>query len=74
MTGKRFMNEPMQYVEACRHMYGGEYGQGRGPGETIPAWLVFDQQSRDRHIFAGLQPGQRFRSGWNPGSSSPPTC
>ena len=47
------MNESMPYVEACHHMYGGEYGQGEGPGENVPAWLVFDQQYRDRYIFAG---------------------
>jgi 3-oxosteroid 1-dehydrogenase len=64
MAGKRFMNESMPYVEACHHMYGGEYGQGPGPGENIPAWLVFDQQYRDRFIFAGLQPGQRIPKKW----------
>src|SRR4029077_1897357 len=64
MSGKRFMNESMPYVEACHHMYGGEYGQGPGPGENIPAWLVFDQQYRDRYIFAGLQPGQRIPNKW----------
>ena len=35
-----------------------------GPGENIPAWLVFDQQYRDRYIFAGLQPGQRIPKKW----------
>ena len=45
-------------------MYGGTYGQGPGPGENIPAWLVFDQQYRDRYIFAGLQPGQRIPNKW----------
>lgn len=64
MSGKRFMNESMPYVEACHHMYGGRYGQGPGPGENIPAWLIFDQQYRDRYIFAGLQPGQRIPSKW----------
>ena len=64
LAGKRFMNESMPYVEACHHMYGGEYGQGDGPGENVPAWLVFDQQYRDRYIFAGLQPGQRIPSKW----------
>nr|WP_207384052.1 3-oxosteroid 1-dehydrogenase [Mycolicibacterium komanii] len=64
MAGKRFMNESMPYVEACHHMYGGQYGQGPGPGENIPAWLVFDQQYRDRYIFAGLQPGQRIPKKW----------
>lgn len=64
LNGKRFMNESMPYVEACHHMYGGEYGQGAGPGENVPAWLVFDQQYRDRYIFAGLQPGQRIPKKW----------
>lgn len=64
MAGKRFMNESMPYVEACHHMYGGQYGQGSGPGENIPAWLIFDQQYRDRFIFAGLQPGQRIPRKW----------
>jgi 3-oxosteroid 1-dehydrogenase len=63
-SGKRFMNESMPYVEACHHMYGGKYGEGPGPGENIPAWLVFDQQYRDRYIFAGLQPGQRLPRKW----------
>ena len=58
------MNESMPYVEAGHHMYGGEYGQGPGPGENIPAWLIFDQQYRDRYIFAGLQPGQRIPKKW----------
>jgi 3-oxosteroid 1-dehydrogenase len=64
MAGKRFMNESMPYVEAGHHMYGGQYGQGAGPGEHIPAWLIFDQQYRDRFIFAGLQPGQRIPKKW----------
>ena len=64
MSGKRFMNESMPYVEACHWMYGGQYGQGAGPGENVPAWLIFDQQYRDRYIFAGLQPGQRIPKKW----------
>jgi 3-oxosteroid 1-dehydrogenase len=64
MSGKRFMNESMPYVEACHHMYGGQYGQGSGPGENIPAWLVFDQQYRNRYLFAGLSPGQRIPRKW----------
>ena len=64
MSGERFMNESMPYVETCHHMYGGQYGHGDGPGENVPAWLVFDQQYRDRFIFAGLQPGQRIPTKW----------
>ncbi|HEX7323575.1 MAG TPA: 3-oxosteroid 1-dehydrogenase, partial [Mycobacterium sp.] len=64
MSGERFMNESMPYVEACHHMYGGKYGQGEGPGENVPAWLIFDQRYRDNYIFAGLQPGQRLPKKW----------
>lgn len=64
MNGKRFMNESMPYVEACHHMYGGQYGQGDGPGENVPAWLVFDQRYRNNYIFAGLQPGQKLPGKW----------
>lgn len=67
--GKRFGNESAPYVEAVHTMYGGEYGQGAGPGENIPAWLVFDQRYRNRYIFAGLQPGQRFPSRWMEGDN-----
>ncbi|WP_438944023.1 3-oxosteroid 1-dehydrogenase [Nocardia blacklockiae] len=62
--GKRFGNESAPYVEAVHTMYGGEYGQGEGPGENIPTWLVFDQRYRNRYIFASLQPGQRIPSRW----------
>ncbi|WP_040833050.1 3-oxosteroid 1-dehydrogenase [Nocardia brevicatena] len=62
--GKRFGNESAPYVEAVHTMYGGEYGQGEGPGENIPTWLVFDQRYRNRYIFAGLQPGLKFPSRW----------
>ncbi|RJO71290.1 3-oxosteroid 1-dehydrogenase [Nocardia panacis] len=61
---ERFGNESAPYVEAVHRMYGGEFGQGEGPGENIPAWLIFDQRYRNRYIFAGLQPGQRFPSRW----------
>ncbi|MBY0443360.1 MAG: 3-oxosteroid 1-dehydrogenase [Mycobacteriaceae bacterium] len=64
MSGKRFMNESMPYVEACHHMYGGQHGQGAGPGENIPAWLVFDQRYRSRYFFAGIPAGQRIPRKW----------
>ncbi|MGW4529894.1 3-oxosteroid 1-dehydrogenase [Nocardia sp. NPDC004340] len=62
--GQRFGNESAPYVEAVHTMYGGEYGQGEGPGENVPCWLVFDQRYRSRYIFAGLQPGQPIPSRW----------
>ncbi len=63
-SGQRFGNESAPYVEAVHTMYGGKYGQSEGPGEHVPAWLVFDQRYRNRYIFAGLQPGQRIPSRW----------
>lgn len=66
--GERFMNESLPYVEATHRMYGGEYGQGEGPGENLPAWIVFDQRYRDRYMFAGQAarqplPGRWFKNG-----------
>ncbi|WP_459548992.1 3-oxosteroid 1-dehydrogenase [Nocardia sp. X0981] len=62
--GERFGNESAPYVEAVHTMYGGEYGQGEGPGENIPTWLVFDQRYRNRYMFASLQPGLKFPARW----------
>ncbi|EUA51906.1 3-oxosteroid 1-dehydrogenase domain protein [Mycobacterium xenopi 3993] len=39
-------------------------GPGPGPGENIPAWMIMDQQCRDRYLFAGLQGGQRIPRKW----------
>jgi 3-oxosteroid 1-dehydrogenase len=66
--GKRFMNESLPYVEAVHRMYGGEFGQGEGPGENLPCWLVFDQTYRNRYMFASVSgrqplPGKWFKSG-----------
>lgn len=62
--GERFMNESLPYVEATHRMYGGENGQGEGPGENLPAWLVFDQRYRNRYLFAGLAPRQPLPGRW----------
>ncbi|MFC4372675.1 3-oxosteroid 1-dehydrogenase [Nocardia halotolerans] len=62
--GERFMNESLPYVEATHRMYGGENGQGSGPGVNIPAWLVFDQRYRNRYLFAGLPPRQPLPRRW----------
>ncbi|MFI1914200.1 3-oxosteroid 1-dehydrogenase [Nocardia sp. NPDC020380] len=62
--GERFMNESLPYVEATHRMYGGENGQGEGPGENLPAWLVFDQRYRNRYLFAGLPPRQALPGRW----------
>ena len=62
--GQRFMNEAAPYVEAVHRMYGGQWGQGEGPGENIPTWLICDQRYRNRYIFAGVNPRQRFPGRW----------
>ncbi|MFD4433301.1 3-oxosteroid 1-dehydrogenase [Nocardia sp. NPDC058497] len=62
--GQRFMNESLPYVEATHRMYGGDFGQGEGAGENIPAWLVFDQSYRNRYAFAGMAPRQPLPGRW----------
>ncbi|GAA1481208.1 3-oxosteroid 1-dehydrogenase [Gordonia sinesedis] len=62
--GERFMNESLPYVEAVHRMYGGEFGHGTGPGENIPAWLIFDQTCRNRYIFAGITARQPLPRKW----------
>ncbi|MBJ8340286.1 3-oxosteroid 1-dehydrogenase [Antrihabitans sp. YC3-6] len=62
--GQRFLNEAAPYVEAVHRMYGGENGIGEGPGENVPTWMILDQRYRDRYMFAGLQPEQRFPKRW----------
>ncbi len=64
MRGRRFVNESAPYVEATHAMYGGEFGQGTGPAENVPAWLVFDQRYRNRYMFAGLGPRQALPRRW----------
>ncbi|MEJ9080653.1 3-oxosteroid 1-dehydrogenase [Gordonia malaquae] len=62
--GVRFMNESLPYVEAGHQMYGGDFGQGDGPGANIPAWLVMDQRCRNRYLFAGLPARQPIPRSW----------
>lgn len=63
-AGERFVNESAPYVEAVHAMYGGENGQGEGPGENVPCWLVFDQRYRNRYMFAGRPPRQPLPKRW----------
>ncbi|EGD53914.1 3-oxosteroid 1-dehydrogenase [Gordonia neofelifaecis] len=62
--GERFMNESLPYVEAVHEMYGGEFGQGDGPGENVPGWLIFDQRCRNRYLFAGITARQPLPKSW----------
>ncbi|WP_199257001.1 3-oxosteroid 1-dehydrogenase [Tomitella fengzijianii] len=61
---KRFVNESAPYVEATHAMYGGKWGQGEGPGENIPAWLVLDTRYRNRYSFVGIPPRQKLPRRW----------
>ncbi|MEV4597382.1 3-oxosteroid 1-dehydrogenase [Amycolatopsis sp. NPDC049253] len=58
--GTRFVNESAPYVEAVHAMY----GEGDGPAEHIPAWLVFDQRYKDRYLFTGIGPRQTLPGRW----------
>lgn len=62
--GERFMNESLPYVEATHRMYGGVYGQGAGPAENLPAWLIFDQTYRNRYLFASINARQPIPKKW----------
>ncbi|ALG83694.1 3-oxosteroid 1-dehydrogenase [Gordonia phthalatica] len=62
--GERFMNESLPYVEAVHQMYGGAFGQGDGPGENVPGWLIFDQRCRNRYLFAGITARQPLPKSW----------
>ncbi|HHX84588.1 MAG TPA: 3-oxosteroid 1-dehydrogenase [Actinomycetales bacterium] len=67
--GERFMNESLPYVEAGHKMYGGEFGQAPAdnpdaPGENVPAWIIFDQEYKNRYLFAGLQARQPLPKKW----------
>jgi 3-oxosteroid 1-dehydrogenase len=58
--GERFVNESAPYVEAVHAMY----GEGDGPAEHIPTWLVFDQRYRNRYMFTGLGPRRPLPGRW----------
>ncbi|MBP2324193.1 3-oxosteroid 1-dehydrogenase [Kibdelosporangium banguiense] len=58
--GKRFANEAAPYVDAVHAMY----GEGDGPAQNFPTWLIADQRYRNRYMFAGLYPGQPFPGRW----------
>lgn len=62
--GQRFMNESLPYVEATHAMFGGPYGQGDGPAENMPAWLIFDQTYRNRYLFAGVPARRPLPRSW----------
>ena len=62
--GERFMNESLPYVEAVHRMYGGDFGQGQGPGENVPGWMIMDQRCRNRYLFCGINARQPLPKSW----------
>ncbi|WP_238422484.1 3-oxosteroid 1-dehydrogenase [Gordonia sp. 'Campus'] len=63
-SGKRFMNESLPYVEATHRILGGHHGQGKGPADNLPCWLVFDQTYRNRYMFAGKPARATLPAAW----------
>ncbi|HEX6353677.1 3-oxosteroid 1-dehydrogenase [Actinophytocola sp.] len=53
--GERFVNEAAPYVDAVHAMY---------ETKSVPAWLIADQNYRNRYLFAGLGPRQPFPGRW----------
>jgi 3-oxosteroid 1-dehydrogenase len=54
-AGQRFVNEAAPYVDAVHAMY---------DTNSVPAWLIADQNYRNRYLFAGLGPRQPFPGRW----------
>lgn len=61
-TGRRFMNEAVNYMTAGRVML----GLDDGAGAHLPAWFVFDQRYRNRYPLAGgeVMPGLPIPKPW----------
>ncbi|HWC81075.1 MAG TPA: 3-oxosteroid 1-dehydrogenase [Pseudonocardiaceae bacterium] len=58
--GERFVNEAAPYVDAVHAMY----GDGDGPAVNMPTWMIIDQRYRNRYMFCGMSPRQKFPGRW----------
>ena len=71
MASKRFMNESMPYVEACHHMYSGEYGQVGAPARTSRRGCCSTSSTARPTFSRDCDRDNAFRrSGWSPVASS----
>lgn len=52
-SGSRFMNEAEPYTEAGHHQY-----ERHQKVPAVPAWLIFDQNFRQRYVLGSLPPRQ----------------
>ncbi|MDR2988573.1 MAG: 3-oxosteroid 1-dehydrogenase [Nocardiopsaceae bacterium] len=59
-AGERFVNEAAPYVDAVHAMY----DKHTDDKPHIPAWLIIDQQYRNRYVFAGLPPRKPLPRRW----------
>ncbi|WP_329791072.1 3-oxosteroid 1-dehydrogenase [Lentzea sp. DG1S-22] len=58
-AGRRFVNEAAPYSDVVHVMY------DRNPADPcIPAWLVVDQNYRNRYLFADVAPALPLPDGW----------
>jgi len=58
-AGKRFVNEAAPYSDVVHVMY-----DKNGITPDIPAWLIFDQNYRNRYLFRDVSPALPFPSSW----------
>ncbi|MFF5449391.1 3-oxosteroid 1-dehydrogenase [Streptomyces sp. NPDC012888] len=60
-AGARFVNEAAPYSDVVHVMYEKDRG---APGSHIPAWLVVDQNYRNRYLFKDVLPTFAFPDAW----------
>ena len=58
-AGHRFVDEAAPYVDVVHRMY-----QQNGTAPDIPAWLIIDQNFRDRYVFRDILPTLPFPDSW----------
>ncbi|MEU3467384.1 3-oxosteroid 1-dehydrogenase [Streptomyces sp. NPDC006687] len=60
-AGARFVNEAAPYSDVVHVMYEKDRGD---PGSHIPAWLIVDQNYRNRYLFKDILPTLPFPDAW----------
>lgn len=59
--GARFVNEAAPYSDVVHVMYEKDRG---APGSHIPAWLIVDQNYRNKYLFKDILPTLVFPNSW----------
>ncbi|MFJ9641981.1 3-oxosteroid 1-dehydrogenase [Streptomyces sp. NPDC101206] len=60
-AGARFVNEAAPYSDVVHVMYEKDRG---APGSHVPAWLIVDQNYRNRYLFKDVLPTLPFPESW----------